>query len=419
MLVVYIRKGIKVKMGLSHSSKVVTDGLVFYYDMSNTQKSWKGAPTTNFLLQSQVYSINWSLTDTGSPCTIVSNTFAAPDGTQTASAIVNSTSVTTLFRQSVNTSDIGTGIITSSIYAKSYTSDYFTFNTYYPGDSEVNISFTLTGSGSTSDPANSTITPVGNGWYRCTIKTPAKVNTGTSVEFRAWPAGRGTTTAGAGNLFWGAQLEQGTFATPYIKTTITTVSRLNTQAIVDLTGNNTITANSLTYNSDGSFNFNGSSSLITAAPTYNLSSGVSMEMVFKSLDIQSRGQGYMTFSPAPAYINFYSPGDSTLRWETWVNAGTGLGGAFFSPANLSNNTWYHAVGTYYNGVSVLYINGVLVNTATYVATNYSSSYSAQLRIGEYAGYLNGSITLSKLYNRALSAAEVKQNFNAHRGRYGI
>ena len=34
-------------MSLNHSPSIVRDGLVLYYDMSNTQKSFKGAPTTN------------------------------------------------------------------------------------------------------------------------------------------------------------------------------------------------------------------------------------------------------------------------------------------------------------------------------------------------------------------------------------
>jgi hypothetical protein len=34
-------------MALAHSPSVVTNGIVFYYDMNNPQKSWKGAPTTN------------------------------------------------------------------------------------------------------------------------------------------------------------------------------------------------------------------------------------------------------------------------------------------------------------------------------------------------------------------------------------
>jgi len=35
------------------------------------------------------------------------------------------------------------------------------------------------------------------------------------------------------------------------------------------------------------------------------------------------------------------------------------------------------------------------------------------------GYFTGYIPNTQIYNRALSAAEVQQNFNALRGRYGI
>ena len=34
-------------MALHQSPRLVTDGLVFAYDMSNTKRSWKGAPVTN------------------------------------------------------------------------------------------------------------------------------------------------------------------------------------------------------------------------------------------------------------------------------------------------------------------------------------------------------------------------------------
>jgi hypothetical protein len=46
-------------MSLSHSPQVVTNGLVFYYDMGNPQKSWKGELTTNLLPQMQPNASNW------------------------------------------------------------------------------------------------------------------------------------------------------------------------------------------------------------------------------------------------------------------------------------------------------------------------------------------------------------------------
>ena len=39
-------------MALAHSPKIATDGLVFAYDMGNTRKSWRGAPTTNLITAS-------------------------------------------------------------------------------------------------------------------------------------------------------------------------------------------------------------------------------------------------------------------------------------------------------------------------------------------------------------------------------
>lgn len=195
-------------------------------------------------------------------------------------------------------------------------------------------------------------------------------------------------------------------------------SRANTSNLVDLTGNNALTANSLTYANDGTFKFNGSSSTVTSPTvTFDLTAGVSMEMWFKSTDIQSRSQGYMSFGSSPKYINFYSSGNA-LRWETYPSIGTS-GGAFYGPASMVNNTWYHAIGTYSNdGSAKLYINGVLVNSTTHTAGVYGN-VTAPISIGEYAGYFSGTMSVSKIYNRALSADEVKQNFNALRGRYGI
>jgi len=191
----------------------------------------------------------------------------------------------------------------------------------------------------------------------------------------------------------------------------------------DISGNGIVgtLTNSPTYSTTngGNFAFNGSNTYVTTpGVTLNFSGGASMEIVFNSVDIQSRAQGYMSFYSGSTYIDFYSPGNSTLRWETWITAGS-VGGAFFSPATLTNNTWYHAIGTYYNGVSILYINGVSVNSSTYAAANYSASFNSNIIVGQYGGYLSGSMPVAKLYNRALSANEVNQNFAAIRGRFGI
>jgi hypothetical protein len=184
-------------------------------------------------------------------------------------------------------------------------------------------------------------------------------------------------------------------------------------------GNNGTLVNGVGFSAEdgGSLEFDGVNDYVQkSSATINLSAGVTMEMMFKSTDMNSRVQGFMQFNTHPNYINFYTPGNGFLRWETWVPVPT-AGGSYTTPTTLSNNTWYHAVGTYTNGSSVLYINGNSVASASQTPGTYSSSYTGNIVIGAYAGYMSGNIAIAKLYNRALTAAEVRQNYNAVKGRY--
>jgi hypothetical protein len=70
----------------------------------------------------------------------------------------------------------------------------------------------------------------------------------------------------------------------------------------------------------------------------------------------------------------------------------------------------------------LYINGVLDSTFVLTKTVKFTSRPVVLGRWDYQYnyyYFNGKIPVAKAYNRALSAADVTQNFNAVRGRYGI
>ena len=187
--------------------------------------------------------------------------------------------------------------------------------------------------------------------------------------------------------------------------------------------NNGTLTNGPTYSSanGGSILFDGSNDYAQKnSLTMDLSAGVSMEMIFKSSNITSVAQGLMQFNLfiSSYYINFYANGSGALRWEVFSPYPTS-GSQIFTPTSLSNDTWYHAVGTYASGVSILYINGNSVASGSNGTGNFPSSYTTDLSVGVYAGYFSGNIAIAKMYNRALSSVEVKQNFNAIRGRYSI
>jgi hypothetical protein len=78
------------------------------------------------------------------------------------------------------------------------------------------------------------------------------------------------------------------------------------------------------------------------------------------------------------------------------------------------------VGTFDGTTLTYYVNSV--NTGGSCAAsgfNFTNTdFTRGLRIGAEA-YFNGKVAVSSINNRALSATEITQNFNALRGRYGI
>jgi hypothetical protein len=87
------------------------------------------------------------------------------------------------------------------------------------------------------------------------------------------------------------------------------------------------------------------------------------------------------------------------------------------------------VGTKQGSLWSLYVNGVL-RVSGNRGTGTIPFYDNDLQIGalkqgifgvnQYVGnYVNGRISQSLMYNRALSATEVLQNYNATKGRYGL
>lgn len=91
---------------------------------------------------------------------------------------------------------------------------------------------------------------------------------------------------------------------------------------------------------------------------------------------------------------------------------------------INLNQWYNVVMSHVDGGPVLfYVNGVLVHTSANNATTHTTSY-----FGIGAGITSptlgdefwlGNISQVAIYNRALTAQEIRQNFNATRNRFGI
>jgi len=96
-----------------------------------------------------------------------------------------------------------------------------------------------------------------------------------------------------------------------------------------------------------------------------------------------------------------------------------------SNINIVLNTWIHSTMTYDGASSKIYINGSLANTGAITGTinytEYGSPYYLSIgRKNESEGqYVSGSVSVVKVYNKALSATEVTQNYNAQKSRFGL
>jgi len=111
-------------------------------------------------------------------------------------------------------------------------------------------------------------------------------------------------------------------------------------------------------------------------------------------------------------VKFFTSGNGSTGYDHLYQIGT-----------LNNNQWYHVVCTYDGIQKILYINGQLNTLKSYTqAIGYTGNDFTVGGLdldGSIIQSLNGSISLAKMYNRALTQAEITQNFNALRGRFGI
>jgi hypothetical protein len=161
----------------------------------------------------------------------------------------------------------------------------------------------------------------------------------------------------------------------------------------------------------GAFIYDGTDDYFTIAGSSNTAFGQngSIEMVLKPTN--STGNNRL-----------WCVNNNTTSIDAYLNGSTYNvymhGGGVGTTTPLIQNQYNHIVATYTNGTLQIYINGE-PGTMTGTTTGYSITNSGTLYIGSYnnGGYnLYGNISLFKIYNRGITSAEVKRNYNAYKNR---
>lgn len=414
-------------MSLGHGASVVRNGLVLQYDMANTQKSWRGAPTTN--LHPIGGYLTWptqTLHFWDGNSWVVNSTYTNPGVPGPAGTYLGEVRKYTSGALSASWSGNSHAYVLKTAPMTAGQSYAMSAYTYLSTDCNIDGMNSSIEGASVSALSGGYVTTYNmsqkGSWQRQGLQGSGSGNVNFIV---AYPYKLGVTNGvfTGSILVGGAQVEFGTFPTPYTDT-----SRSNTQAIVDLTGNNTVTATSLTYANDGTFSFNGTSNKLTTAtlPYQFLNTGFTASLILKytqtttndnviswggsafnitsyAWELRIRGSGNVEFSPG------IGPGGSGVPARTSYTPSVALNGrvAFLDITYVAN------------GLASIYENGILRATNNYSGVGISNATNS-LIIGQGTDtYFPGTMHQVKLYSRALSAQEVQQNFEATRGRYGI
>ena len=305
--------------------------------------------------------------------------------------------------------------------------------------------------------------PAANGWTR--IWMTANLTTATGIAsitggFYPGEAGQTGLWYGLGFYIWGYQLETSSVPNAYISTQASIVPKSVTP--VDFISKNIVNnyyqSNYVLNNPNGYIQFNrypattstqkaGGNLQITnpqgaLSVTNFLYYDHTWEIWFRIDDISGISppgdptEGFSTLALYNGYHSGFSYGPTVMNYTIWsstTNAYSfGQWSVGTSGAQLNQGSWYQIAVSKIGNTATAYTNGQPTSVSSYSLVTINVPMSNNINIGSaypvvnnlgynysYLGYAKNSISIMRMYNRGLSAAEIQQNFNANRGRYGL
>jgi hypothetical protein len=201
----------------------------------------------------------------------------------------------------------------------------------------------------------------------------------------------------------------------------------NTWTDLSGNGNSGTLVNGVGYNSDngGSLSFDGVNDYVNTSFSENIvTTGFTFSFWFY-------GTKSTVHFPAQFFVNAdsntifrverFSAGSNTIEFGHSPNGGS-IGANELRSYNFPNNVWTYCSLVYDGNYKYIYKNGVLDVTSSsgQTLTYYSGAF---LRIGarQNAALLPfaGNMPNISMYNRALTNSEIRQNFEATKGRFGL
>ncbi len=421
-------------MATSYSPKIITDGLAFMYD-TNDSKSYRGEPTINYIhgenaVPKDSYS-TYSATSSGTyndkhPNAIIAYNAAGSqlsgyynsgvgDATNTYHAhwqydpilkkpvVVMNDLVSGQWKAKWMGTGLGSWNSQGKSHGDTYTISWLQWVDHLSKNAKAGLYvYNTSGSrGFYDGQANSASS------YNTKLRTWQRVyqtytthssrdlsQTLASIYMYGHYNVRGTVKVADVQFTWGSHAAQ--FSSTYERTA--------TQGLIDRTGTSTIDISNVSFNSNAQMTFDGTDDYLDCGDI-----GISSSKVTFAAWIKFSGSSTEHIIDASGNACHLSILSGNKPY--FYNGSTYHTGA----DTITNGVWYYLTGVQ-SDTNDIYINGVLSNS---INSNVNISVST-VNIGRWQNggrYFNGDIASAQIYNRALTAAEVLQNYNATKGRF--
>jgi hypothetical protein len=193
-------------------------------------------------------------------------------------------------------------------------------------------------------------------------------------------------------------------------------------------GNNGTLVNGVGYNSGngGSLTFDGVNDNVSIL--YNASLKPTTAITMEAFCyIQNNSTTWASLIQYP--FNSASHADPYFEWAIYLNMSSRVlhtridGEGASSPSNVWNfDVWTYVAITFENQSVKYYVNGSSVGSSSITKTSITYNADNPVYIGKTASGsepFEGRLGNIKVYNRALTAEEITQNYNALKSRYGL
>lgn len=381
-------------MGIARGTNIVRDGLIFGYDTgygvasgNESTRFSKGQPTTNTV------NANHSWYGDGGGTSAVEITDEALKYKGYTTYLYTPGGSNNAYLQSDDFNSSASTVWTWSCYVKRQDGLPITSMgtyIYHP---------------SSSGNSNGTITDCGDGWVRIHRTVTGSNNQISLTGFYSMVADK--------YYLSGPMLSKTAQLTPYLKEA---ASISDTGSLIDLKHTYILNASNVSWASDNQPDFDGTNDNVSGF-AFNIMTmtNATQEAWVKMDSLPTTGNSYSIFGGTSAghgYMELRNNAGNTAMAH-WTSSN----GWRYSNTNVQANKWEHLVWKWEGLKLTWYLNGVVDGTYTFSTF---SPYGCGFNLigGAFTNrHLNGQLPVAKLYNRALTADEIKQNYNAYKNRF--